>query len=131
MGEMRALSKRYQMAGVQNIPIRVETLGCEIGLQKSPKPEDYLRIKIVFWLIKPIHEIRSKLINTPLHPFLVKKSVYYCYESHTKVFEELKIQTVNIKENDHFDIKRMSRLKTDASHSSLGATLEQWMEKIG
>ena len=33
---------------------------------------------------------------------------------------------VNITENNHFDIKRMSRMKTDASDSGLGDTLEQW-----
>ena len=32
---------------------------------------------------------------------------------------------MNITENNHFDIKRMSRLKTDASHGGFGATLEQ------
>ena len=37
-----------------------------------------------------------------------------------------KQQIVNITENNHFDIKTNSRLKTDAFHSGLGATLEQW-----
>ena len=37
-----------------------------------------------------------------------------------------KQQIVNITENNHFDIKRNSRLKTHAFHSGLGATLEQW-----
>ena len=65
-------------------------------------------------------------LSSPLRPLLVKKSVYQWNDEHTKAFEELKQQIVNITENNHFDIKKMSRLKTDASHSGLGATLEQW-----
>ena len=65
-------------------------------------------------------------LSSPLRPLLVKKSVYQWNDEHTKAFEELRQQIVNISENNHFDIKRMSRLKTDASHSGFGATLEQW-----
>ena len=64
-------------------------------------------------------------LRSPLRPSLVKKSVYQWDESHTKAFEELKRQFVYITENNHFNIKKMSRLKTDDSHSGLGATLEQ------
>ena len=65
-------------------------------------------------------------LNSQLTTFSFKKSVYQCNDDHTKAFEELKKQIVNITENNHFYIKRMSRLKTDASHSGPGATLEQW-----
>ena len=65
-------------------------------------------------------------LSSPLRPLLVKKLVYQWNDEHTKAFEELKQQIVKITENNHFDIKRMSRLKTDASHNGLGATLEQW-----
>ena len=65
-------------------------------------------------------------LSSPLRPLLVKKSVYQWNDEHTEAFEELKQQIVNITENNHFDIKRMTRLKTDASHSGLGVTLEQW-----
>ena len=63
------------------------------------------------------------VLSSPLRPLLVVKSVYQWNDEHTKAFEELKQQIVNITENNNFDIKRMSRLKTDASHSGLGATL--------
>ena len=62
------------------------------------------------------------ILSSPLRPLLVKKSVYQWNEDHTKAFEELKKQIVNITENNHFDIKRTSRLKIDVSHSGLGAT---------
>ena len=62
-------------------------------------------------------------LSSPLRPLLVKKSVYQWNDEHTKAFEELKQQIVNITENNH---KRMSRLKTDASHGGMGATVEQW-----
>ena len=47
-------------------------------------------------------------------------------DSHTKAFEELKEQIVNLTANNQFELRRESRLKTDASHNGLGATLEQW-----
>ena len=65
-------------------------------------------------------------LSSPLRPLLVTKSVYQWNDEHTKAFDELKQQIVNITENNHFDMKRMSRLKIDASHSGLRATLEQW-----
>ena len=68
-------------------------------------------------------------LSSPLRPLLVKESVYQWNDDHTKAFEEIKKQIVNITENNRFDIKRMSRLKTDASHSGLGAILEQWDEE--
>ena len=66
-------------------------------------------------------------LSSPLRPLLVKKKLVNQWnDEHTKAFEELKQQIVNITENNHFYIKRMSSLKTDASHSGLGASLEQW-----
>ena len=49
---------------------------------------------------------------------LNKKSTYHCNDSH-------RAQIVNIIENNHFDIKRLSRLKTDAPGSGLVFTLEK------
>ena len=52
--------------------------------------------------------------------------MYQWNDERTKAFEESKQQIVNITENNHFDKKRNPRLKTDAFHSGLEATLEQW-----
>ena len=68
----------------------------------------------------------SSILCAPLGPLLNKKSIYHWNDSRTSAFEDLKTQIVNITESNHFDIKRPSRLKTDASHSRLGSTLEQW-----
>ena len=39
----------------------VKTIGWDIRFnKKSPKPEEYLQIKIILWFNKPIQEIRSE-----------------------------------------------------------------------
>ena len=44
---------------------------------------------------------------------------------HTKAFEKIKQEINNLAENTHFYEKRKIRVKTDASHKGLGASLEQ------
>ena len=51
--------------------------------------------------------------------------VYKWDNNDSIAFEKLKAEIVNITENSHFDIKEKTRLKKDASHNGLGATLEQ------
>ena len=72
----------------------------------------------------PISKIISDL-SSPLRPLLNKKSVYKWDNVHSASLEKLKSKIVNITENSHFDITEKTRLKTDASHKGLGATLEQ------
>ena len=69
--------------------------------------------------------LNPSTLSSPLHPLVNKKSVYPWNDSHKTAFEELKNQIVNITENNNFDVKRKLRLKTDASHNGLRATLEQ------
>ena len=64
-------------------------------------------------------------LSSPLRPLLNKKLVCKWDTSHSIAFEKLKAEIVNITENSPFDIKEKTRLKTDASHNGLGATLEQ------
>ena len=64
-------------------------------------------------------------LSSPLRPLLNKKSVFKWDNVHSSAIEKLKSETVNINENSHFDIIEKIRLKTDASHSGLNATLEQ------
>ena len=64
-------------------------------------------------------------LSSPLRPLLNKKLVYKWEINHSIAFEKLKAEIINITENSHFDIKEKTRLKTDASHNGLGATLEQ------
>ena len=51
--------------------------------------------------------------------------VYKWDTNHSIAFEKLKTETVKITEKSHFDMKEKTRLKMDASHNGLGATLEQ------
>ena len=64
-------------------------------------------------------------LGSPLQPLLNKKSIFQWNDYHTKAFEKTKQEIVNLTENTHFDVKRNTRVKTDASHNGLGASLEQ------
>ena len=64
-------------------------------------------------------------LESPLRPLLKKKSSFQRNDDHTKAFEKIKQEIVNLTENTHFDVKRNTRVKTDASHNGLGASLEQ------
>ena len=46
-------------------------------------------------------------------------------EKHTKAFENIKKQIINITENKHFDKTKDTRVKSDASKKGLEACLEQ------
>ena len=50
-------------------------------------------------------------LSSPVRPLLVKKAVYQWNDNHTKAFEELKKQIVEITDNNHFDIKKDVRFK--------------------
>ena len=117
------------MARFQDIKFGRATIGRKIRFDKKPtKPKSISELRSFFGSINQYMKFVLNLssLSSPLRPLLVKKSVYQWNDEHTNAFEELKQQIVNITENNHFDIKRMSRLKTDASHGGLGATLEQW-----
>ena len=68
---------------------------------------------------------RLTTISSPLCPLLNKKSVKKRDNVHSSAFEKLNSEIVYITKNSHFDLKEKTRLKTDASHSGLGATLKQ------
>ena len=69
-------------------------------------------------------------LGSPLRPFLNKKSIFLWNEDHTKAFNKTKSEIVNLTKNTHFDVKRPMRVKTDASHNGLGASLEQLHENV-
>ena len=55
---------------------------------------------------------------------LQKDTNYVWTENHQSDFETMKKNIKNLTENNHYDIKRYTRVKTDASRSGLGAVLE-------
>ena len=57
------------------------------------------------------------------------KSIFLWNEDHSKAFDKIKSEIVNLTENTHFDVKKPTRVKTDDSHNGLGASLEQLYEK--
>ena len=64
-------------------------------------------------------------LGSPLKPLLNKKSIFLWNEVHTKAFDKIKLETVNLTEKTHFDVKRSTRVKIDASHNGFGASLDQ------
>ena len=91
-------------------------VGKSDSIKNQPNPTNIPELRSFFGSINQYMKFVSNLssLSSPLRPLLVKKSVCQWNDEHTKAFEELKQQIVNIIENNHFDIKMMSRLKTDA-----------------
>ena len=120
--EIEWLGFKISNSGVKSL------VGKSDSIKNLPNPKNISELRSIFGSINQYMKFVPNLssLSSPLRPLLEKKSVYQWNDEHTKAFEELKQQIVNITENNLFDIKRMSRLKTDASHSGLGATLEQW-----
>ena len=78
-------------------------------------------------LIKFIPNLAS-LLN-PIRPLLKKENItnnkIRWEERHTTALDKIKAEISKIKEKKHFDKQRKTRLKCDASHTGLGAVLEQ------
>ena len=77
-----------------------------------------------------VHHLTKFIPNlaTPCRGFrdlLQKDTKYVWTENHQSDFETIKNNIKNLTENNHYDIKRNTRVKTDASRSGLGAVLEQ------
>ena len=118
---------------IEWLGFRISNKGVKLLVGKSDSiknltnPMNISELRSFFGSIKQYMKFVPNLstLSSPLHPLLNKKSVYPWNDSHKTAFEELKNQIVNITENNHFDIKRNPRLKTDVSHNGLRATLEQ------
>ena len=97
------------------------------AIKNLPTPKNISELRSFFGPINQYVRLVPNLstLSSPLRPLLNKKSVYKWDINHSIAFEKLKAENVNITENSHFDIKEKTRLKTDASHNRLGATLEQ------
>ena len=94
------------------------------AIKNLPTPKNISELRSFFGSINQYVKFVPNL-STLSSPLLNKKSLYKWDTSHSIAFEKLKTEIVNIAENSHFDIKEKTRLKTDVSHSGLGATLEQ------
>ena len=97
------------------------------AIKNLPTPKNISELRSFFGSINQYVNFVPNLstLSSPLRPLLNKKSVYNWDTSHSIAFEKLKAEIVNITENSHFDVKEKTRLKTDASHNGLGATLEE------
>ena len=128
MGEMCIFPKKIEWLGFKILNSGMKPLvGKSDSIKNLPNPKNISELRSFFGSINQYIKFVPNLsyLSSPLRPLLVKKSIYHWNDEHTKVFEELKQQIVNITENNHFDKKRMSRLKTDASHRNRIKSLGQ------
>ena len=110
MGEMCIFPKRNRVTGFQDIEFgRKLLVGKSDSLKSLPNPKNISELRSFFGSINHYMKFVPNLssLSSPLRPLLVKKSVYQWNDKHTKAFEELKQQIVNIPENNQFYIKRM------------------------
>ena len=119
--EIEWLGFKTSGAGVQPL------IGKADAIKNLPIPTNISELRSFFGSINQYVKFVPNLstLNSPLRPLLNKKSAYKWDNVHSAAFEILKSDIINITENSHFDIKEKNRLKTDVSHSGLGATLEQ------
>ena len=97
------------------------------AIKDLPIPKNLKELRSFFGSINQYIKFVPNLasLGSPLRPLLNKKSIFQWNDDHTKAFERIKEEIVNLTENTHFDVKRKTRVKTDASHNGLGASLEQ------
>ena len=122
MRKMCNFPKKYRIVGLQNFEYRSKIIGWKSGFNKKnlQKPKNISKLRSFCGLINQYMKLVPNLstLCAPLRPLLNKKSTYHWNDSH-------RAQIVNIIENNTLDIKRPSRLKTDATGSGLGFTLEK------
>ena len=71
---------------------------------------------------------RMATLSAPLRNILKKSEKFVWTPAHTRAFENIKKAICGITENFHFGTDRPTRVKCDASHQGLGASLEQFFE---
>ncbi len=82
-------------------------------------------------LMGSAHQVNKFVPNlaqlcTPFRELLKQDEKFIWTPRHDEALEQLKIATGKIAKNSHFDTNAKTRLTCDASHSGLGAVLEQY-----
>ena len=118
---------RLQNYPIGNIPNHKKT--DSILNLKPPNTLKQLRSHMgsIHQLIKFIPNLANLL--KPIRPLLKKENIrnnkIRWEETHTAALDKIKSKISKITENKNFDRQRNTRLKCDASHTGLGAVLEQ------
>ena len=96
-------------------------------IKDLPVPKNLKELRSFFGSLNQYIRFVQNLasLGSPLRPLLSKKSIFQWNDNQSKTFEKSKQENVNLTENAHFDVKRNTRIKTDASHNGLRASLEQ------
>ena len=123
------------VARLQNQPIRDNTNREEnkiISEMEQPHTLKQLRsfMGSIYHMIKFIPNLSE--ITAPLRPLLstknsIKGSKLKWSSEHDTAFNKIKKSITQIIENKHFDTKKPTRFRCDASKNGLGACLEQYL----
>ena len=102
------------------------------SINKLETPKTLKQLRSFMGVIHHLIKLTPRLaeLSKPLRPLLPKNNTKAqnkldWKKEHTKEFENIKKQKINITENKHFDITKDTRIKSDASKKGLGACLEQ------
>ena len=97
------------------------------AIKDLPIPKNLKDLRSFFGSINQYIKLVPNLasLGNPLRTSLKKRSIFQWNDDHTKAFEKIKQKIVSLTENTNFDVKRNTRVKTDASHIGSRASLEQ------
>ena len=78
------------------------------AIKDLPIPKNLKELRSFFGSINQYIKFVPNLasLGSPLRPLLNKKSIFQWNDDHTKAFEKIKEEIVNLTENTHFDVKR-------------------------
>ena len=114
----------YKFTQTGNSPLESKTA---VILTLPPPPTTIKRLRSFFGSVHYIGKFIPHLAQLchPLRPLLRKSAKFIWTAEHTKHFNLIKEKIANSTENSHYNTKLDVRVKCDASHSGLGAALEQ------
>ena len=121
---------RFHNLKDRNNPSGRQNLSNKFG----PNPSEFDRVSFVFWINQSIYENckDSCFTGKPFEiTFKQEINIHLVKQTYYIVFEKLKLETVTLTKNTHFDVKLKSRVKSDASHKGLGATRTTARESLG
>ena len=96
-------------------------------IESVKAPKTVSQLKSFMGSIQSLHKYLPALAESSasLRPLLSRKNEYIWNSEYQISFDNLKKQVARTVELWHFDIHRDTRIVCDASHSGLGAVLEQ------
>ena len=128
MDKMQILSKKIEFLGFKISKTGIIPLFDKSKAKKDlPIPKNLKELRSFLGSINQYIKFVPNLafLGSPLRPLINKKSIFQWNDDNPNTVTKIKQEIVNHTENTHFDVKRNTRVKTDAFHNGLGASLKQ------